>query len=153
MTSPQITFTVHAVPVPQGSMRRGTHGGVYHSNPNLGTYREHVRIKALNAARKAGWQLPVTCAVAISETYRLPKPKTTKYADAPAGKPDLDKLERAVGDALAPRKRPGLLADDSHIIMRSSLKTWAKNTEDIGVTIRVTLIDPDSKPLTVTPQK
>ena len=52
-------------------------------------------------------------------------------------KPDLDKLQRAVGDALAPYKRPGVLRDDSRIVGWHSVKRYADATHPAGVMICV----------------
>lgn len=139
MMQQSITFSVDVEPVSQGSMNYGAHGRMYHSNSRLPGYRSIVGLKARQAAREAGWKLPVDHAVKTDELYVLPKPKTTRFRLFPAGKPDLDKLERAVGDALSPKqKHLRVLADDSRICERRSRKVYPER-EDEGPEVIVTI--------------
>lgn len=109
-----IEFTVHGIPVPQGSKTRwGTE-----DNPHTRGWRATVA--------EAAAKLDAPCLsgpVSVSVEFVFPRPKahyrTGKHADelresAPLWKtsaPDLDKLQRAIGDALA----GVLIRDDAQI--------------------------------------
>ena len=69
-----------------------------------------------------GMEGPLGPYVAISAVFQMPKPKTTKYPDYPGGTPDLDKLQRAVGDALT---ASGIVEDDARIVRWHTDETWA----------------------------
>ena len=47
------------------------------------------------------------------------------------------KVARAIGDARAPYKRPGILRDDSRIVAWHAIKLYADDTHPAGVTVRV----------------
>jgi Holliday junction resolvase RusA-like endonuclease len=55
----------------------------------------------------------------------------------PATKPDLDKLQRAVGDALCPSTGPGVLREDSRIVKWLSPEKVYAGTRGPGVEITV----------------
>lgn len=116
------TFTVHGIPQPQGAMRRNPHGlGMHDANPNLKPWRQDL----VDAAAKA-WadRDPLLGPVAVGVTFVFPRLRshygTGRNAavlkpNAPlahATKPDLDHLQRAVGDALT---YAGVIRDDSQI--------------------------------------
>jgi len=65
----------------------------------------------------------------------MPKPKTVD-SPLPSVAPDLDKLVRAVGDALA---IAGVYADDSRIVRISARKVYAQGIEP-GASISVKTI-------------
>jgi len=58
----------------------------------------------------------------------------------PHVKPDLDKLIRAVGDALAPYKQPGVLKDDSRIVTWRATKDY-DDAYKSGALIYVSRVD------------
>jgi len=89
-----IEFRVEGQPIPQGSMKV-INGYVIHSQGSaLAGWRSAIAL----AARKAG-AFPQKDAMTISMTFIMPKPKTVKREE-PSVAPDLDKLIRAVLDAL-----------------------------------------------------
>jgi Holliday junction resolvase RusA-like endonuclease len=106
-----LAFTVHGTPVPQGSMRTLGKGRptIADNRGKLEPWRAAVASAAAEATNGAG---PLTGAVRLDVTFVFPRPKahyrTGKYAgqlksSAPnrcATKPDVDKLLRAIGDAL-----------------------------------------------------
>jgi crossover junction endodeoxyribonuclease RusA len=106
-------FFVPGVPVAQGSKRHVGKGIMVEQLKNLGPWREAV----INAAL----------------TFRFPRPKhhfgTGRNAEklklsAPIYKesaPDLDKLVRAVGDALT---QAGVLRDDALIVALAAAKVY-----------------------------
>lgn len=104
-----IEFTVHGIPAPQGSKVRNRYGGIREANVNTLPWRAAVADKA--AETMAG--IPLLEGALVLEVYfHFPRPKshyrTGKHAGvlkdtAPmfhATKPDVDKLVRAIGDAL-----------------------------------------------------
>ena len=116
-------FKVDGIPVPQGSMRalvRGTRAVVIHDNSEkLKAWRKAVGTGAMLALRKDGGLL-AACPISLYLVFHLPKPKTVKR-DKPFVKPDLDKLCRAVCDALE-----GVLYDnDSQIVHLGATKRYA----------------------------
>ncbi len=78
-----------------------------------------------------GW-VPLDEPVELIVNFYMPKPKSVNRA-LPSVAPDLDKLVRAVGDALA---IAGVYADDSRIVRISARKLYAQGIEP-GATISV----------------
>ena len=100
-----VAFTVHGVPAPQGS--KNPWGG--EANPRTRPWRAAV---SAAAAEEMGEEGVLLGPVEVRVTFRFPRPKahyrTGKNADllrdtAPTfhtSYPDLDKLQRAIGDSL-----------------------------------------------------
>ena len=89
-----ISFRVDGIPVPQGSMKV-INGHVIHSRGSaLAEWRSAIGL----SARKAG-AFPNRNPVTITMNFTFLKPKTVKRLE-PTVPPDLDKLVRAVLDAL-----------------------------------------------------
>lgn len=89
-----IEFRVEGQPIPQGSMKV-FNGHVVHSQGSaLAVWRSAISY----SARKAG-AFPKKDAMTITMAFIMQKPKTVKR-DYPTVPPDLDKLIRAVLDAL-----------------------------------------------------
>src|SRR5690348_1298013 len=104
-----VKFTVFGVPIPQGSARAYTYrrkdgGGfgarVDHDNKHVKAWRNAVALGATHA-RGAG-RLPASCAVELEVAFYLPRPLqlARKVTPPHTKRPDLDKLTRAIGDAL-----------------------------------------------------
>lgn len=68
----------------------------------------------------------------MSIDFYLPKPKKTKFGSRPAGKPDADKLARAVNDALT---ESGLIVDDARVVSLHVHKRWAFETPGAIITV------------------
>jgi len=140
------TFFVPGEPITEGSMRTfksGQRTVVTHDRgPELDAWRIKVRRAAEAAARKAGWEPRHDGPVAVTAAFLLPRPKSVpKSRQWPHVKPDLDKLQRAVGDALAPYKRPGVLRDDSRIVEWRASKHYAGGPRMVGAAITVSTVD------------
>ena len=136
-----MTIDVYGIPVAQGSMRgfvvRGgkygpggghAHAVVTHANPQgLGAWRQSVAAAAmaLNAA-------PLQGPVLVHATFWLPRPKSrAKRHLWPDTRPDLDKLARAVLDALT-----GIAwANDAAIVDLHAQKAYALPTRPPGVSV------------------
>jgi len=132
-----ITFDVAGIPVPKGSRsslpykgndprRFGKSVSVAENAAGLKRWTRVVGLEALVVRPRPIWR----GAVSVSLMFRLKPGKATGYATR---RPDLDKLERAVWDALT-----GVVyLDDSQITDSSARKRFAAPNEAPGVTVRV----------------
>ncbi len=138
-----VSFFAEGVAAPEGSHRyvgyRGGRPVVAHDNPRLAGWRTIVARAANDAARAAGWAPQYDGPVAVQAHFYLPRPKRPRFPDHAATKPDLDKLARAVGDALA--APGGILLEDSRIVTWVLTKRWASDGQPPGVHVAVTAID------------
>jgi crossover junction endodeoxyribonuclease RusA len=108
-----ISFQVHGLPIPQGSTRAWVVNGkpiITSSAKGLTTWRRLVADVAQDFAPKEPWEGPV----GIELHFGIPKPKSAPKRKRvwPDKRPDLDKLTRAVLDALT----YVVFADDSQVI-------------------------------------
>jgi Holliday junction resolvase RusA-like endonuclease len=137
------SFFVPGEPITEGSMRTfksGQRTVVTHDRgPELDAWRIKVRQAAEAAAQAAYWEPRYDGPVEVWAEFRLPRPKSVPPSKRPLPfvRPDLDKLQRAVGDALAPYKQLGVLRDDSRIVGWSAVKRYADATHPAGVMVRV----------------
>lgn len=129
-----ITFHVEGTPAPQGSKVR-TRFGMRESSKRVKPWRDLVHAAAIRAGDDASLLGPLTPPYRVEMWFFISKPRTTraKHPVAPTIG-DLDKLTRAVGDALT---SAGLIEDDRHIIKLVAEKAWAVG-EKPGVIVRVT---------------
>ncbi len=118
-----VSFTVYGVPQPQGSTRAFLRkdGGppiVTSDNPKLKPFRQELAWIALDAMQKAGQQkAPRGVPVALSVAFYFEKPKSARKADHwKTTRPDLDKLLRAVLDALT-----GIAYEDDSQVCEANL--------------------------------
>ena len=96
-----MTFTVYGRPQPQGSMKSYGRGfGMVSDNPKLDPWRKTVAIEAKIVMRRQGIAF-ATGAVALSLVFYFKRPKSAPNHKRVTVKPDLDKLCRAIGDALS----------------------------------------------------
>ena len=136
------SFFVPGEPITEGSTRAFASGQrvvvTHDRGPELAAWRIKVAHAAEAAAEAAYWEPRHDGPVEVWAEFRLPRPKSVpksrKHAQT---KPDLDKLQRAIGDALAPYKRPGVLRDDSRIVAWSAVKRYADDAHPVGVMVRV----------------
>jgi len=112
-------------PIQQGSLIarlirvNGCPKAVLHSHASADLKRWRKTIA--DAVRAEGHE-PIGPYVAVAALFQMPKPKTTKYPLYPAGTPDLDKLQRALGDALT---QSGIVEDDARIVRWEVDEVWA----------------------------
>lgn len=130
-----ITFKVWGIPQPQGSMRAFARKGggfpiVTSDNPKLKNWRSSVILAAADAFHGT----PYPGAVTLGAMFYLPRPKVlgTKIAHH-VKRPDLDKLARAIGDALT----NVLYVDDCQITSLVVGKFYADPGDDPHVVIVV----------------
>ena len=126
-----IEFFVPGKAAPQGSKRHVGGGRMIESSKALGPWRDRVTF----AAHTAMIGPLITDAIVMHADFALPRIQAIR-ATTPAHvkKPDLDKLLRALGDALT-----GVIyADDAQIVSYGdSRKRYAAIGETPGVTIRI----------------
>lgn len=132
MTGHQIT--VRGLPATQGSkqaFKRGKKIVLVEMDKKLPAWRQAV-IDAAKETHGPEWE-PLDGCLTVNLTVWLPRPASSKFKDEPAGPPDLDKLQRAVGDALT---QAGTIADDARITTWAAGKRWAIGCEP-GATITI----------------
>jgi crossover junction endodeoxyribonuclease RusA len=126
-----LTFSVPGKAAPQGSKRHVGRGILVESSKEVGPWRERVALAAHNAMAGRPVQRG---AVAVRIDFILPRPKSTPKSTPPAVKrPDLDKLARAVLDAIT----GVIIADDSQVVELRAGKWLAELDQSPGARITV----------------
>jgi len=108
---------IPGTPRPQGSKTAYVRGGravMVEANKHLPEWRQAV----YEALRASG--VKFDDAVTVMATFYLPRPRTNKRARMTT-KPDIDKLQRAVGDCLT---KAGTIKDDSYIVCWQASKHY-----------------------------
>lgn len=125
----RVTFTVLGTPIPQGSKTR-TRWGMREDNPKTRPWRDTV---AYDARAAMGGEPPLVGPLWLDVTFWMPRPKShygsgrnanALKATAPdhcTTKPDLDKLLRALGDAMT---TAGVWMDDSQAVVVEARKMY-----------------------------
>jgi Holliday junction resolvase RusA-like endonuclease len=117
-------FAIAGDPVPQGSMRHVGGGRLIHSKKLLDWRRKVAsRVREVTNAK-------LDQAVIVDVLFSMAKPKSTNR-DLPTVAPDLDKLQRAIGDAMS--VDCDFLKDDALIVEWQARKIYGIP----GVFIRV----------------
>ena len=135
MISYSATFGVLGKPAPKGSWtpyqdkRTGRIGLKPHSSKRAKDWDFAIKL----AASKHAPPEPLACPVAVRLAFRLERPKSVKPADRPLPlvKPDIDKLERAVLDALT-----GVIwKDDAQVVELRGSKVYGA-PQGVSISIR-----------------
>lgn len=144
MTSNIAELWVRGVePAPQGSKRyvggnKASGGRFIEASKKLEPFRLAVGQAVIDyMAQNPDFQA-FAKPVEIEATFTLPKPKTVKRV-WPSVAPDLDKLQRALGDSISLERYCGgfpLLQDDALIVIWHSQKIYG-TPEEMGVQFRV----------------
>lgn len=131
-----LTVTVLGIPVPQGSIRNAGRGRTFHSNDaKLRPWRENVAWNVREDMLTQGFTAPIDGPVEVRASFTLPRPKSAPRARwAPDKKPDLDKLSRALLDALV---LGGALVDDAQVVTLQASKVYPTDGNLPGVTFVV----------------
>jgi Holliday junction resolvase RusA-like endonuclease len=156
-----LVFTVYGLPAPQGSKRHVGNGVMVESSKRVKPWREDVRQAALDAMPPGavttmvdGQPVSLPCVasfngpVFLDVTFVLPRPKSHNRTGRnahllrngapllPAGKPDLDKLLRAVMDALT---SAWTWRDDAQVVQITTRKVYPSDgtLAQPGAVIRV----------------
>lgn len=126
-----VGFRVFGNPAPQGSKIPGASksGKLFvreQAGQKLTDWRQNIEAAALLAR---GDSPAITVACSLQVDFFLPKPASVNLAKRPypAVQPDLDKMVRAVGDALQSSE---LIKNDSLIIKIIATKRYAGDTAD-----------------------
>lgn len=127
----EVSFFVPGVPAPQGSKSMSRSGHMYEANKRLKPWREQV---VFHAKRVHGREEPIDAAVKVTAVFWFPKPRTTKFKDYPAGKPDVDKLCRGVLDGLTIAR---VIRDDARVVELSARKEWADTKSGAQITVEL----------------
>jgi Holliday junction resolvase RusA-like endonuclease len=119
-----LRFVVVGEPQPQGSLKSFRHrstGAIVSTSDNaaLRPWKDRVVLEARQAMK--GRQEPLAGPVSVHAAFALRRPKSVRR-EWPTVRPDLDKLQRAIGDALV---EAGVLIDDGQIVAWSPVKRYA----------------------------
>lgn len=145
-----IKFRVNGVPAPQGSKRHVGGGRMVESSKAVGPWREAVRAEGSQVRRHdPAWSLRMIerfQPLSVTIVFVLHRPQghfgtgrnACKVRESspsfPTGRPDVDKLCRAVLDGLV---AGGVMADDSQVVSLNCVKVYASNGEAPGALIEV----------------
>lgn len=134
-------ISVRGIPAPQGSKRyvgaSGGKGRMVESSKAVGPWREAVRAEVQRAAENT-----IVGPVAVELIVWTPRPKGHYGAKGllpsaparPAGRPDLDKLARAILDGVV---AGGAIGDDAQIVALFAAKVYANEENPPGARIVV----------------
>lgn len=125
-----LIYEIEGIPVPQGSFRHIGGGRIIAANPKLNAWRETIA----NQIRQKGHPSPIEAPISITLEFVLPRPKTVTRKE-PSVKPDLDKLVRAVCDAVSLERYVQLIKDDSQITRIHASKRYETPNFKPGVQI------------------
>lgn len=130
----RLEFVVFGVPIQQGSKKGFSRKGstfvqiVDDNKATLKPWREHVRNVAETAlAGRPGF----TRAAFVFLDFHMPRGKTVKRA-RPSTKPDIDKLTRAILDALTDS---GVLKDDGLVVSLRVDEWYATNEPSVSIKV------------------
>ena len=135
-------FWVHGIPKPQGSKKAWANPktGRAHVTESAGMplkeWRYDVKMTAAECMAESGLPLiPRERGVVVWIDFVLPRPLSTPKTKTPPAikKPDVDKLERAVLDALSNT----VYTDDSQVVGLLGFKRIAERGEQTGARISV----------------
>jgi len=126
-----LALTVYGIPGPQGSKRHVGGGVLVESSKAVGPWRTNV---AWWAAQKFTGA-PLDGPIVVEIDFVMPRPAATPKRRTPPAvkKPDVDKLARAVLDALT----SVVWRDDSQIVDMHVRKRLAELDEQPGAHIRI----------------
>lgn len=141
----EITVVAAGIPAPQGSKRHVGNGRMVESSARVAPWRQDVRTAAEKALAERPEMALRTGPLAVEIAFYLPRPKghfgtgrnrlqvRASAPDRPAGKPDVDKLARAVLDALT----AVVWLDDAQVTDLAAHKFYAGFGGMTGAIIRV----------------
>ena len=129
-----VEFFVPGKPEPQGSKNQDRRGNMFESAAGLATWRKLVWAYSRQAMRRnppAADGVPMV----VEAEFVIYRPKSLKphHPTPPATKkPDTDKLQRAIGDAM----KGVVVTDDAQIVRWIAHKRVAEHGEQMGVLIK-----------------
>lgn len=108
---------IPGIPAAQGSKRHVGNGRMIEMDKKLPVWRNTIQLVCRHIHKTA----PVDKPVRVRAVFYIPRPKRPKF-DVPATPADLDKLQRALGDAIT-----GIvIRDDSRIVQWDAEKKFAQ---------------------------
>lgn len=122
--APMLRFFAEGRPAPQGSKTQDSAGNMREASRFLKAWRDRVKLAALRARVETGWQTldgPADVTVVVYEQ----RPKDPADPVFPLGRPDVDKLARAVLDGITDA---GVILDDSRVTDLHAHKRWGGAT-------------------------
>ena len=125
-----LSFTAYGVPAPQGSTRAFMRPGMKHPVVTADCKRTKPWRQAIvDASREVmAGRVPLGGPVEVRVVFYLPRPKSApKRITEPAKLPDLDKLIRALFDALT---AAGVWRDDAQVVQVDARKAFAGGLVD-----------------------
>jgi Holliday junction resolvase RusA-like endonuclease len=135
-----LIYEIEGTPVPQGSFRHIGQGRIIAANPKLNQWRETIA----NQIRQQGHPSPIEAPIKVSLEFVLPRPKTvTRKHPITRSSYDVDKLIRAVFDAISLEKYAQVIKDDSQIISVKASKRYESSNFKPGVQIYLNWEDND----------
>lgn len=126
-----IEFAVHGAPITQGNHRVSRSGYMYDA---AGAALRDWRSQVAWCARLAARSTKLEGAVSVELDFRIARPKRPR-STRPITRPDVDKLVRALLDALT---SAGVWNDDGQVVRLLATKVYA---EAPGVTVRIAQIE------------
>jgi crossover junction endodeoxyribonuclease RusA len=129
-------FTAEGVPVPKGSLRHVGNGRLVEQT-KVKPWMSRIRKAALEAGQRQGVsRIDVPVAVTVTFTFTRPKSAQNRLYPHMRSVGDIDKLCRAVLDALQVSKtEEGVMDDDSLVVTLIASKVYG---DEPGVTVEVT---------------
>lgn len=125
-------------PAPQGSKSVDRRGRMYEQNRRTRPWRREMVEAFIVGNAYYGRTEPIDEPVTVRATFYLPRPKRPRF-NVPGVKPDTDKLQRNLGDAM---QEAGVLSDDSRIVEWHVRKAYA-TTGEPGVWVEIHRHDPE----------
>jgi Holliday junction resolvase RusA-like endonuclease len=138
-TRKELFFTAYGTPRPQGSKRHVGNGRLIEAS-DVKPWRATITNAIFKAWMETGDERVFLEPVVVRATFFLPRPKTVKRP-LPSVAPDLDKLCRALGDALSVDSHA--VQDDALIVKWEASKVYAPDPRDAGVRVSVRLATPE----------
>lgn len=135
----ELYFTAFGTPRPQGSKRYIGNGRFIEAS-DVKPWRQTIANAVHKAWAETRDDRSFTEPVVIRATFFLARPKTVKRL-LPTVPPDLDKLCRALGDALSVDCKA--LTDDSLIVKWDVTKLYAEDPRDAGVRVAICVATPE----------
>jgi crossover junction endodeoxyribonuclease RusA len=123
----ELSIAIYGRPAPQGSKKSVGNNRFIEASKYLPAWRKAVTLAAVEAINNQGWSA-LESAVELECVFYLERPGSVppKKRPHPIKPPDVDKLARAVSDALTDA---GAYLDDSQVIKLTAFKFYADNRE------------------------
>jgi Holliday junction resolvase RusA-like endonuclease len=152
-----VHIKVHGIAAPQGSKTRGGNGQMREVSRALPAWREAIRAETQREIERwHGGKVAFTGAVEVTVEFALQRPRShwrTRGGEIvdelrldaplwPVGKPDRDKLLRAVMDGIT---AGGALSDDSIAICGDTRKEYAAFGQPAGCDVWIDALRPAGK--------